>query len=107
MPSHILPEWTRPRTRGDITPCVLPTPAAVFGAFSASCQIRRASCTLFSGGAGIYDDDGIPSWTNSMTAPSGPSQKAILTGVGGIEGDRKSTRLNSNHLGISYAVFCL
>src|SRR5262245_64375775 len=26
--------------------------------------------------------------------------------VGGLE-DRKSTRLNSSHLGISYAVFCL
>src|SRR5258705_2742331 len=26
---------------------------------------------------------------------------------GGIEEDRKSTRLNSSHLGISYAVFCL
>src|SRR5262245_62426578 len=24
-----------------------------------------------------------------------------------LEGDRKSTRLNSSHLGISYAVFCL
>src|SRR5947199_2750040 len=29
-------------------------------------------------------------------------------GVEGVEvGDRKSTRLNSSHLGISYAVFCL
>src|SRR2546426_3653266 len=27
--------------------------------------------------------------------------------VGGGEGDRKSTRLNSSHLVISYAVFCL
>src|SRR5262245_62688930 len=26
---------------------------------------------------------------------------------GGACGDRKSTRLNSSHLGISYAVFCL
>src|SRR5437899_9818068 len=26
---------------------------------------------------------------------------------GFIEGDRKSTRLNSSHLGTSYAVFCL
>src|SRR5258705_9939341 len=26
---------------------------------------------------------------------------------GGREADRKSTRLNSSHLGISYAVFCL
>src|SRR5947199_3474941 len=25
----------------------------------------------------------------------------------GLVGDRKSTRLNSSHLGISYAVFCL
>src|SRR5438045_7264290 len=28
-------------------------------------------------------------------------------GGGGVTIDRKSTRLNSSHLGISYAVFCL
>src|SRR5690625_5946043 len=27
--------------------------------------------------------------------------------VAGLEGDRKSTRLNSSHVAISYAVFCL
>src|SRR5699024_2145242 len=27
--------------------------------------------------------------------------------VGGVEADRKSTRLNSSHVSISYAVFCL
>src|SRR5699024_11733001 len=27
--------------------------------------------------------------------------------AGGTEGDRKSTRLNSSHVSISYAVFCL
>src|SRR5690625_5793299 len=27
--------------------------------------------------------------------------------VGGTRGDRKSTRLNSSHVAISYAVFCL
>src|SRR5437899_8963105 len=37
---------------------------------------------------------------------------AVLTGLGRCapnlpRGDRKSTRLNSSHLGISYAVFCL
>src|SRR5262245_41725066 len=32
---------------------------------------------------------------------AGRAIKAVL------EGDRKSTRLNSSHLGISYAVFCL
>src|SRR5262245_10345180 len=30
-----------------------------------------------------------------------------MPGMSGLEADRKSTRLNSSHLGISYAVFCL
>src|SRR5256885_5832350 len=34
--------------------------------------------------------------------------KSLFTAISGIlEGDRKSTRLNSSHLVISYAVFCL
>src|SRR5437899_9435999 len=39
-----------------------------------------------------------------------PRHKAfphLLRGGGNVEEDRKSTRLNSSHLGISYAVFCL
>src|SRR5439155_8148251 len=28
-------------------------------------------------------------------------------GIAGLQGDRKSTRLNSSHVAISYAVFCL
>src|SRR3712207_8205744 len=31
----------------------------------------------------------------------------VLPEVGGLEVDRKSTRLNSSHANISYAVFCL
>src|SRR2546427_6824860 len=43
---------------------------------------------------------------------AGPSQfttqgEAFKTGVPEGEGDRKSTRLNSSHSQISYAVFCL
>src|SRR5947199_6102195 len=30
-----------------------------------------------------------------------------VAGNGDVDEDRKSTRLNSSHLGISYAVFCL
>src|SRR5438045_7867013 len=58
-----------------------------------------------------------PFWTrrrcsatpNSMTARSSLSRMTILCGVlkVGAVHDRKSTRLNSSHLGISYAVFCL
>src|SRR5207253_10793202 len=45
--------------------------------------------------------------------PAGPGDNGGLPGAGGqgIEagelGDRKSTRLNSSHVAISYAVFCL
>src|SRR5205814_5948754 len=38
-------------------------------------------------------------------APAVGSQTSIVPLLNGI--DRKSTRLNSSHLGISYAVFCL
>src|SRR5262245_64663477 len=36
-------------------------------------------------------------------------EKGLLVGVSRrrVVGDRKGTRLNSSHLGISYAVFCL
>src|SRR5256885_11460958 len=34
-------------------------------------------------------------------------QEAIVSGSAASERDRKSTRLNSSHLVISYAVFCL
>src|SRR3712207_7690390 len=41
-----------------------------------------------------------------------PSDEALQTDLGwiksfGFNGDRKSTRLNSSHANISYAVFCL
>src|SRR5690625_681106 len=35
-----------------------------------------------------------------------PAQ-ALVTRLGGVLPDRKSTRLNSSHVAISYAVFCL
>src|SRR5689334_23984743 len=43
--------------------------------------------------------------TDHLNAPAGsPADAARLTS---IEEDRKSTRLNSSHSSISYAVFCL
>src|SRR5258707_4792634 len=43
------------------------------------------------------DDHG--QWTRSLDVPAWISR--------GRQGDRKSTRLNSSHANISYAVFCL
>src|SRR5262245_45137168 len=41
-------------------------------------------------------------------APPPAPDSALVARVGALESaDRKSTRLNSSHLGISYAVFCL
>src|ERR1035441_10712717 len=36
-----------------------------------------------------------------------PSSEEKMTKLPTVGSDRKSTRLNSSHLGISYAVFCL
>src|SRR5690625_3472127 len=54
---------------------------------------------------------------SASTAPKGscgesPPRTMRCTGLGGLRGevpreDRKSTRLNSSHVAISYAVFCL
>src|SRR2546426_2206280 len=41
------------------------------------------------------------------SARFGNKEVYIIAGVAGDIGDRKSTRLNSSHLVISYAVFCL
>src|SRR5256885_9078594 len=45
----------------------------------------------------------LPPWPNSSM--DGYAVRADDTRAGGV--DRKSTRLNSSHLVISYAVFCL
>src|SRR5699024_11708251 len=36
-----------------------------------------------------------------------PARTTTAAGIGGFALDRKSTRLNSSHVSISYAVFCL
>src|SRR5437899_7716551 len=54
-------------------------------------------------GAGGSRGDGVHG--NVASGPQHLSQPARAGEDG--RGDRKSTRLNSSHLGISYAVFCL
>src|SRR5205814_1661312 len=44
---------------------------------------------------------GLMRYSNNLSGPVGPADP------GNTWEDRKSTRLNSSHLGISYAVFCL
>src|SRR5690625_6789804 len=61
--------------------------------------------------------DALPIWNGACGASSPtrrgarsramsePGLQALLAGL--VWGDRKSTRLNSSHVAISYAVFCL
>src|SRR5579859_8275432 len=43
----------------------------------------------------------------SLSSPPGPLDRGRACPCGGEDRDRKSTRLNSSHSQISYAVFCL
>src|SRR3989442_11334321 len=55
----------------------------------------------------------FPYTTLFRSLESGPplAERGLSTAIGGLESprsaDRKSTRLNSSHVRISYAVFCL
>src|SRR3712207_7184845 len=46
-------------------------------------------------------------WRRSSVAASSASPAVIARRTGTCDSDRKSTRLNSSHANISYAVFCL
>src|SRR5699024_9829159 len=50
----------------------------------------------------FYDHNGID-WRRLL----GAARSNIKEGWGSEGGDRKSTRLNSSHVSLSYAVFCL
>src|SRR2546426_12631394 len=55
------------------------------------------------------DGESGNSWgcSRGKFAAIGGAVKSFETRTGGVGRDRKSTRLNSSHLVISYAVFCL
>src|SRR5690242_21522625 len=63
---------------------------------------RRIGCRRI-GRAGIHHSESAP-----IFPQAGAGQKAVLqAGARHVFEDRKSTRLNSSHMSISYAVFCL
>src|SRR2546426_10642300 len=69
--------------------------------------------TLFRSGQGVATalpmllaEELDADWSN-IKIEFAPADKAYTNPMFGMQGDRKSTRLNSSHLVISYAVFCL
>src|SRR5688500_14836327 len=73
---------------------------------SARIFIGDGALVVFGGGwrAHLHDDQVVGSGHEAARAIEPFDQR---DGVLGLEVDRKSTRLNSSHLVISYAVFCL
>src|SRR3712207_7079959 len=54
--------------------------------------------------------DALPIWSSAYPEPLGSDEPSRADGPQQLlrtHGDRKSTRLNSSHANISYAVFCL
>src|SRR5687768_18346163 len=69
----------------------------------------RSNLTMLDGrggGGGSFSDDGGSDFGSSGPVSSAP-RRAVAAGGGSRNRDRKSTRLNSSHGYISYAVFCL
>src|SRR3712207_7142648 len=64
---------------------------------------RAGAAAAARGGAGPLDPDDVLLAGLHEAGPGGPAPR----GGGAGARDRKSTRLNSSHANISYAVFCL
>src|SRR2546426_7044870 len=63
---------------------------------------------LVVGALAIYfHEERVPDDLDLVVAPSVEAGRRLLIALDAVRGDRKSTRLNSSHLVISYAVFCL
>src|SRR3712207_7446623 len=65
--------------------------------------VRRAGALAREIGADVLhvDRERLAPWLSEIPAPK------VLDAADAITPDRKSTRLNSSHANISYAVFCL
>src|SRR3712207_8445566 len=61
--------------------------------------------------AAAYDEAGVRAWTVWVHELPGAAQRILQAAGHELDSepmaDRKSTRLNSSHANISYAVFCL
>src|SRR5690349_24236776 len=77
---------------------------ARLAAFFVATLVFYAAC----GGRSSTDYDFSATPTAGAAGLAGSTSTGTSTGSGGGTGtDRKSTRLNSSHVEISYAVFCL
>src|SRR3712207_8613879 len=68
---------------------------------------RAAGCVLSAvAGKAVRNRDAIDRGIRVEIAPAAHGENAVRAAAADVQ-DRKSTRLNSSHANISYAVFCL
>src|SRR5205814_8468173 len=70
-------------------------------------RFRFSSCSIFASGKQFTTSSLVSQPLRAAPMPNHKSCKRAVRWASGLMTDRKSTRLNSSHLGISYAVFCL
>ena len=75
---------------------------ALFGLIFTTCLMTWRSCVHL-----LYQDAGLNSIGSFIIFEGIPDPNQMIYMLGSVWGDRKSTRLNSSHALISYAVFCL
>src|SRR2546422_5433386 len=98
-----VPPTGSPRCSGWVSSCFSrPTPAARRTRASSSCPCSTGSCP---GHRPATSPPSTDSCARGRTSPS--TRSSPRSGTARSRGDRKSTRLNSSHGYISYAVFCL
>ena len=74
--------------------------------------IDSSNNIVFFGGAGVSTESGVPDFRSAdglynAQKAYGKSPEKMISHSFFMSEDRKSTRLNSSHVCISYAVFCL
>src|SRR5690349_23843969 len=87
-----------------------PPPSSTLFPYTTLFRSKAADHVAFAEAAhllGVGLDDGLPD--RNLPVASDHDAAALADGQdgGAVPGDRKSTRLNSSHVEISYAVFCL
>src|SRR5690625_5774519 len=94
---------TRPTTHRDRTD-LHPTRRTVLSGGAAAAGLAAVGSA---GTAPAHAQEPPPRAVPPGAQAEGSVPGSTVTRMGNVTGDRKSTRLNSSHVAISYAVFCL
>src|SRR5699024_12549625 len=91
--------------------CPLPSPpfpyTTLFRSVPAERRGRQAGLATLYVRSNLSPEEDWPQADFTLPAMDIPAMGRLLTGAAAGQPDRKSTRLNSSHVSISYAVFCL